>query len=227
MPGPGKIDRMLRSLILLLVCMNVGVSAWWALHRDTPATTLPATDSGVSTLTLLSESERRVPTATPMAELAAAPEEIGANTTCQSIGPFATPADLRRAMNVLTPRVTRIQFREVAATSLRGYRVFLPAAGSREQALKTARDLSARGVTDYYVVTAGEQQNTVSLGIFRDLANARARHDEIAAMGYDATVEARTEQTPQWWVEIAAESGFDWRPLLPDAGLQANSAECF
>ena len=130
-------------------------------------------------------------------------------------------------LNRLRPEVERIQFREVAATALRGYRVFLPAAGSREQALKTARDLSARGVTDYYVVTAGEQQNTVSLGIFRDLANARARHDEIAAMGYDATIEARTEQTPQWWVEIAAETGFDWQPLLPDAGLQANSAECF
>jgi len=218
---------MLRSLILLLVCMNLGVAAWWGLHRDAAPTTLPATDNGVSSLTLLSESERRAPPTTPTAELAAAPEVLASNAVCQGIGPFATPADLRHAMNVLTPRVNRIQFREVAATALRGYRVFLPAAGSREQALKTARDLSARGVTDYYVVTAGEQQNTVSLGIFRDFANARARHDEIAAMGYDATVEPRTEQTPQWWVEIAADAGFDWRPLLPDADLQAHSAECF
>lgn len=218
---------MLRSLILLLVCMNLGVAAWWGLHPSVTARVLPPTDRGVSSLTLLSESEQRTASTVPAAELAAAPEQIGATTACQSIGPFSTPADLRRAMNKLTPHVMRIQFREVAATALHGYRVFLPAAGSREQALKTARDLAARGVTDYYVVTAGDQQNTVSLGIFRDLANARARHDEIVAMGYDATVEARTEQQPQWWIDIAADAGFDWRPLLPDAGLQAATADCF
>jgi hypothetical protein len=218
---------MLRSLILLLLCMNLGVAAWWALHSPAPARVLPASEAGVSSLTLLSESERRTQATTPAAELAAAPEQIGATTACQSIGPFATPADLRRAMNTLTPRVIRIQFREVAATALHGYRVFLPAAANREAALKTARDLAARGVSDYYVVTAGDQQNTVSLGLFRDLANARARHDEIVAMGYDATVEARTEQAPQWWVDIAADAGFDWRPLLSDASLQAASADCF
>lgn len=218
---------MLRSLILLLLCMNLGVAAWWGLHSPAPARVLPPSEPGVSSLTLLSESERRTQPAAPAAELAAAPEQIGATTACQSIGPFATPADLRRAMNTLTPRVTRIQFREVAATALRDYRVFLPAAASREAALKTARDLAARGVSDYYVVTAGDQQNTVSLGLFRDLANARARHDEIVAMGYDATVEARTVQAPQWWVDIAADAGFDWRPLLSDTGLQAASVDCF
>ena len=218
---------MLRSLILLLLCMNLGVAAWWGLHTPAPVRVLPASEPGVSSLTLLSESERRTQPAAPAAELAAAPEQIGASTACQSIGPFATPADLRRAINTLTPRVIRIQFREVAATALHDYRVFLPAAANREAALKTARDLAARGVSDYYVVTAGDQQNTVSLGLFRDLANARARHDEIVAMGYDATVEARTEQRPQWWVDIAADAGFDWRPLLPEAGLQAASADCF
>jgi SPOR domain len=218
---------MLRSLVLLLVFMNLGVAAWWGLHSPPKTRSLPASEPGVSTLTLLSESERTAGVSAPAAELAAAPEQIGSTTACQSIGPFATPADLRRAMNTLTPNVVRIQFREVAATAVHGYRVFLPAAANRDQALKTARDLAARGVTDYYVVTAGDQQNTVSLGLFRDLANARARHDEIVAMGYDATVEARTEQAPQWWIDIAADAGFDWRPLLPDTGLQAASADCF
>ena len=41
-------------------------------------------------------------------------------------------ARIRAAMAALTPGVARIQFREVPATELRGYRVFLPAAGSRE-----------------------------------------------------------------------------------------------
>ena len=215
---------LLRSLILLLLCMNLGVAIWWAAHREPPASVVATNDAGVSSLTLLSESEQL-----PMvdaAELSAAPEPLSPDSGCLSLGPFSTPADLRRAMNTLMPQVERIQFREVASVALRGYRVFLPAAGSRAQALETARALAARGVSDYYVVTAGEQQNTVSLGIFRELENATQRHDAVAALGYNPIIEARTEQVPQWWIDLAAPAGFAWQALLPDALLQAVTAPC-
>ena len=215
---------LLRALILLLLCMNLGVAAWWIASDDQPAPPLPPGDPGVATLKLLSEVEQLpVPEA---AELSEAPATLGADAVCLSLGPFATPAQLRIAMNRLLPRVERIQFREVAAVALRGYRVFLPAAGSRAQALETARALSSKGVSDYYVVTAGDQQNTISLGIFRELGNATKRHDEIAALGYDPTVEARTEQVPEWWLDLAAEPGFDWRSALPDSTLTATAAPC-
>lgn len=216
---------MLRALILLLLCMNLGVAAWWALHATPSAKSLSATDTGVASLVLLSESEHSpLPDA---AELNAAPEPLSAMPLCLSIGPFDTPADLRKAMNTLMPHVGRIQFREVTAMALRGYRVFLPAATSRAQALETARALSARGITDYYVVTAGDQQNTVSLGIFRDQSNAKKRQDEATALGYNALIQARTEQVPQWWLDIAAAKDFDWHTLLPNSRLQAVTAACF
>lgn len=215
---------LLRALILLLLCMNIGVAIWWAAHRDPPIAAPSKTEVGTSSLVLLSESER-LPV-DDAAELSSAPEVLSPNSVCLSLGPFSTPADLRRAMNVLLPKVERIQYREVAAVALRGYRVFLPAAGSRAQALETARALSAQGISDYYVVTAGDQQNTVSLGIFRALENATARHDQVAKLGYDPTVEARTEQVPQWWIDLAAAEDFAWQTLLPDAELKAVAAPC-
>jgi hypothetical protein len=216
---------MLRAILLLLVCMNLGVASWWAFHGEPTLPSLPALDTGTAPLTLLSESERAA--LTDSAELNTAPEPLDGNPLCLSIGPFATPADLRKAMNTLMPRVGRIQFREMAATAVRGYRVFLPAAHSRAQALETARSLAARGLTDYYVVTAGEQQNTVSLGIFRDRNNAQKRREEAVALGYHALLEARTERVPQWWVDVAAAEDFDWHALLPDSDLQAVAAACF
>lgn len=217
---------MLRAAIVLLLCMNLGVGAWWTWHREAPPVRLPATESGIASLKLLSEAEPRASAALPV-EMDAAPEPLGAATHCLSLGPFQTPADLRHAMNLLIPVVGRIQFRELPATAVRGYRVFLPAAGSREQALKTARDLAAKGISDYYVVTAGEQQNTVSLGVFHDLGNAKQRHDALAALGYNTIMEPRTEDVPQWWVDIATASEFDWRPLLPDPEISAQQAPCF
>lgn len=217
---------MLRGILLLLVCMNLGVAAWWTLHREAPVPRLPANERGVATLKLLSETEAP-PAAQAVDELNAAPDPLGAAAYCLSLGPFQTPSDLRHAMNLLMPQVSRIQFRELPATAVRGYRVFLPAAGSREQALKTARELAAHGITDYYVVTAGDQQDTVSLGVFRDLANAKQRHDQIAALGYSTVMEPRTEDVPQWWIDIATVSEIDWRALLPDPELTSRPTACF
>jgi hypothetical protein len=216
---------MLRALILLLACMNLGVAIWWVAHDEPVAASAPSTDRDVPSLILLGEVEQRRPAA-DAEELATAPELLRPDAVCLSVGPFATPADLRLAMDTLLPKVERIQFREVAAVALRGYRVYLPPAGHRAEALGVARALSAKGISDYYVVTAGSQQNTVSLGIFRELENATQRRDEVAALGYAPIIEPRTEQVPEWWIDLATAPGFDWRGLLPDPALQARAAPC-
>lgn len=215
----------LRSIVVLLVCLNLGVGAWWVLRADPVPAPPPALDEGTGSLVLLGEAE--LPPPSDAAEVGAVPVPLPDSPVCHSLGPFATPAELRVAMNVLTPRVGRIQFREVPATQLRGYRVYLPAAGNREAALATARQLAARGVRDYYVVTAGAQENTVSLGLFRDLGNAEKRRDELAAQGFQAVLEPRTEDAAQWWIDYAAEPGFDWRTLLPDrSDIDTRPVDC-
>src|SRR5690606_12837132 len=100
-------------------------------------------------------------------------------------------------------------------------------AGSREQALATARQLAARGVRDYYVVTAGEQENTVSLGLFRELANAEKRRDDLQAQGFRAQLEPRTEQASQWWIDLVSEPGLDWAAVQEWCeGSEAGVATC-
>ena len=215
---------LVRALLVLLACMNVGVAAWWIVHRDPVVAEIPSVEKGIASLQLLHEVAR--PPVTEVDEISAAPELPGAASVCLSLGPFRSAAELRRAMNQLMPRVERIQFRETAATQVQGYKVFLPPATSRAQALDAARALAAQGISDYYVVTAGEQQNTISLGIFRDLENATQRHDAVAALGYDPTIEPRTEQTRQWWIDLAAAPGFAWKDLLPGVEQEASPVSC-
>ena len=121
-------------------------------------------------------------------------------------------------MNALTPSTKRIRVRETRATQVRGYWVFLPAMASREQALAAARNLSQKGVRDYYVVTAGDQQNTISLGLFRDQGNAERRSAEITALGFSPKTNARSEDLPQYWLDYAlsGDAPFDWRQQVPD-----------
>jgi SPOR domain len=219
----------LRVLCLLLLALNIGVASWLYFAPPSQADELPVSDPGVPRLVLLAENERAGDSS---AELSSAPEANGdiSQDICLSLGPFPTQADLRAAINSLTSVVKRIQFREVRSTQARGYWVFVPAMANREQALGVARQLSGKGVRDYYVVTAGDQQNTISLGLFRDQGNAEKRRSEIAAMGFDAQLMARTEELPVYFVDFAQDQrhAVDWRTRLSaPPEIKQQTVACF
>jgi hypothetical protein len=218
-----------RALFMLLLALNIGGACWIAFAHRPQSAAAPATDPGVPKLALLAEREGGVDEAS--AELASAPESRAdlANDQCRAIGPFPTQADTRAAMNALTPLTKRIRIRETHATQARGYWVYLPAAPSREQALGAARALSAKGVRDYYVVTAGEQQNTISLGLFRDQGNADRRRAELAALGFAPQVNTRTEELPVYWLDFALVDGppLDWHDRVPANDLREETITCF
>lgn len=212
-----------RLLFLLLVAFNIGVAAWLAFGRAPAAALPPATDPGVPELKLLSERAGALPVA---------PESRAARSSdrCESIGPFPTQADMRTAMQALTPHVPRIQYREEQTRQSRGFWVYLPALPTRDAALATARALSAKDVRDYYVVTAGDQQNTISLGLFHDSVNADKRRAEIAALGFAAQVSERVETLPVYWVDFAQpqQAGFRWQAWVPGRpDLQTRPVDCF
>ena len=217
-----------RILFLLLLAMNIGVALWLYFAPQPRAHAFVPADPGVPKLVLLSERERA--NEGNAAELASAPEPAEPRSgSCASIGPFPTQADMRGALNALTPLVARIQYREARSTETRGYWVYLPAQASRERALALARQLSEKGVRDYYVVTAGDQPNTISLGLFHDQANAEKRREEVAKLGFAPEVVARTEELPVYWIDFAPERDhpLDWRAHVNQPDLREQSVRCF
>ena len=219
-----------RAVVVSLLLMNLGVAAWWGLRRPPPEVRPPATDAAIPPLRLLAENE-----APDSGLVSAAAEAVGqppaqgegVDQQCLQIGPFLTQADLRRALGAFTPMATRIQFRENRVVANRGFWVYLPAQGTREAALAAARELSAQGLRDYYVVTAGDQENTISLGLFRDRSNAEARRREVQGLGFTPELQERTEEIPNYWIEIAAAPGLDWRARLGGyAGVEARPRPC-
>lgn len=244
----------LRLLFVLLIALNIAVGAWLWLGQD-DVHGRSAADPDVPTLHLL--AERPAPPASapeaaatvhapPAAAAPAAPASSTAkapaqptlaptpsrsNTyTCISIGPFATPLDLHNARNVLTAQAARMRSRQEQTTQTRGWWVYLPASASRDQALAQARRLSAANIGDYFVVGSGGQPNTISLGLFKDPANARKRRDEVVAAGFPAQMTERTETVPEYWLDLAVTDGahFDWHSRLRNAaGIGSHSTGCF
>lgn len=218
-----------RFLFLFLLALTIGGACWIAFAPEVEGDAEPLVEPGVARLVLLAERDgaARTPDAT---STTSASGGQAADDVCTSIGPFATQSDMRAAMQALTPQTRRIQFRNARATQSRGFWVYLPAVKTREEALGVARTLSAKGVRDYYVVTAGEQQNTVSLGLFREQANAERRRAEITAMGFTPELIQRTEELPVYWVDVAAAPGrkLEWRSRVSTStDLREQPAACF
>jgi hypothetical protein len=235
----------LRLLFVLLIALNIAVGAWLLLgQNDTHAGF--ATDPGVPKLRLLSElpppttsahAASMTPPATTSAPALAstssnAPLAPNANTlsyACMALGPFATQEDLRIARNALGSQVQRMRARQEQITQARGWWVHLPPSPNHAAALAQARQLGARNIQDYFVVGAGDNQNTVSLGLFKDPANARKRRDEIVAAGFQAQMTERTETVPEYWLDLVPTDSkhFDWRNRVRDPAIGSHSTGCF
>lgn len=219
-----------RLLFLLLIALNVGVGAWLAFGDGGKRPMPVAADPGVPELHLLSEgrSHAGVPQAVSHPS-EARKHAVQAGSRCLSIGPFDTQSDTRDAVRALTAHVADIQYRQEQTTQSSGWWVYLPPLSSRDQALAMARKLSAKGVSDYYVVTAGDRQNTISLGLFHDPDNARRRQQKLIDLGFKPELKERTETLPEYWVDIAlpADPKFDWRVYVPRADVSAKPVSCF
>ncbi|TAN05048.1 MAG: SPOR domain-containing protein [Rhodanobacteraceae bacterium] len=214
-----------RLLFLLLLALNLGAGAWLLFGRSPAPVLPPATDPGVPELRLLSETRG----ATPAASAGARAHPLAADV-CSTLGPFTTAADMRASLQALTPHVARIQYREEQVSRSRGFWVYLPATPTREAALGEARQLAAKGIDDYYVVTAGDAQNTVSLGLFDDETNAQKRLAEVQHLGFHAKVKQRVDTGPAYWIDYATVPGavFAWQTWLPDrSDLQSEHIDCF
>ncbi len=218
-----------RILFLLLLAANLGVGVWlWQSSRPLPPP--PAVDPGVARLVLIAEREVRDPEAAS-AELVTAPDtdEAWAGRRCLAIGPFATQTEARRALDLLTPMVERIRTREEYERQSRGFAVFLPAPATREEALATARALQQKGLRDYYVVTAGPQQNTISLGLFSNRDNAERRVAEVTLLGFRPAITERIDDRAVIFVDLvpSLDRPFDWRSVLSDTSLSERPVACF
>ncbi len=218
---------MTRVLFLLLLASNIATAAWWALRPRAPDLPFTPTDQGVPALVLLSERDDEA-----MSLAATAAETAQANPgsgVCYSTGPLASDANLSATADRLNALSARLQVRETNVRVVRGYSVFLPAHDTRDQALRAARQLSAAGLRDYYVVTAGDLENTISLGLFRQQENARRRLQQVESLGFRASLGERAEDQQEFWIDFdpLPDADEQWRQLPVIVRLGARPIPCF
>ena len=79
------------------------------------------------------------------------------------------------------------------------------------------------------MVTGGENENTLSLGLYRESSNADARLKELLSKGFNAEKQVRIEQWPEFWLDytIASDQVINFiniDEINPD--VKTNQVEC-
>ncbi len=207
-----------RWIALGLLTLNLVLGLFWLsgeTENEAERAAIPPLDPALPRLQLVAElsDDRAEPTA----------------ERCFTIGPLPTLLSQQRAEDRLRPFASDQRSRQTTADSDRGWWVYLPAT-SRAEATSLSRELAQRGVEDYYVVTSGAMENSVSVGLYENVNNARARQARIRTLGFDAQMEVRRESIPQFWVDyrIAPDERSPWRFIVrASPGAQHREIPCW
>ncbi len=229
---------LIRTSIVLLIVLNLGVAAWWLAGPASPSRPLPVHAENVPRLQLLHEQPGTRPeyaggsTSAPAPGTQIAGRDEGGDTaaaaasTCFSFGPFEADAGaLAAAGRLRNVAGVTTRTRSVPAIGASAYNVFLPPLPERTQAQAIAESIRAAGFDDFLVVNAGEMANSVALGRYGSLEGAQRRQASLQAAGFAAQVSAvGATQPAQWWVDARAPAAFapqDAQLLVGAVGSQA------
>lgn len=226
----------MRLLFLFALLLNLAFFAWMHNRQPLQPVSPPATEKGIDPLVLLRErgsvvetepkkpkalSEQRTekptqPQDTQQDNQPGPATRLAVNLpTCYAAGPFATVREAADVADKLRPLGIEARQRVSESNELSAYWVYLPPFRSREHAQEVTRELARRGVKDYFVVSAADKENAVSLGVFRTREAAERRRNEIAKLGYAPTLDERYRIRFEYWLDYS----FSSSASPPDAVL--------
>ncbi|WP_223497499.1 SPOR domain-containing protein [Stenotrophomonas indicatrix] len=164
------------------------------------------------------------PAPEPVAEKPAAP---AAPPRCLALGPFADRAAATAAQSRAGNLLSQVRLREQpAASGSARYRVLLPAAASRDDAQATVKRIVAAGLSDYYIISQGDETNAIALGQYRNREGAERRMAAVQAAGFQPRLVASGD-AGQWWLEGQLTTGSDPAQAQQRSGAaQQRSLEC-
>ena len=137
------------------------------------------------------------PAAPPAAPVAA--KQPARPRFCSRIGPFTDAKSARSVQKYLEGRGGKVATTEETLSMRAGYWVLVPPLADQAAAKAVATKLTQKGIKDYWVMSKGEYQNGISLGVFSQEDNAKAFAKRVTAKGFNVILTERLkERTVQW-----------------------------
>ena len=167
-----------------------------------------ASGVGAARLQLLNEKELASKSMPKVAALKSSKGE----QVCIAIGPLASGASAQNIISRLTAVDVQSSVSSVDIDGVPDYWVFMPPLPDHRTALSKIKELQSQKI-DSFIITQGELENGISLGLFSEEYRAVKVQKDIVAKGYAVDVREVPRPHREYWVVVNAES----KPLFSDA----------
>lgn len=131
----------------------------------------------------------------------ASSEESPLEQLCTWVGPFAEQAAAQTFIERIAALDVMSALKKQELTAGDGYQVYLAPLKTRTAAKILLMELQQKKI-DSYIISKGELENAISLGIYSDLTLAQKRLTDINAMGYEPLLKSYKHTLPQYWVSV-------------------------
>lgn len=166
----------------------------------------------IPSLSILTDDDALAMAGTPQNDDTSMPD--GSGVRCLSLGPFPDNDAFAEAEAKLAALGLSGKRRLAEGQIWVGYWIFLSPEGSREQAVAKVGALRKLGVGDIYIEPAGERENAISLGVFKERNRAQRRYREIRDLGFEPQIARRTRQGTVYWLDF-----------VPDDSIRVDPAD--
>lgn len=202
----------MRWLFLLLLVLNLFYYVWHqqqAPLQVKEVETLSLYRGGQQDIRLLSESKENT---VPRAQQQSAPMPDA--QVCLFLGGLDREEQVKGVEQRLLALNIQSSIQSVDAAAGVDYWVYLAPLASRQASLRQLKELQARKI-DSYLISQGDLQNGISLGIFPRLDSAESVMTRLKDAGYEPLMRELPRAHRDYWVRVDGEG----RRLVDDALL--------
>lgn len=121
---------------------------------------------------------------------------------CFSYGPIAEEAQADSLNNWFVNHGGKAQRRHKDEQGRQLFWVYLSPKESREAAMKTIRQFKDQGIRDFRLISKGDLENAISMGLFSSQAAVNRRLKELAKEGYKPVVVPYSDGKRTFWVDV-------------------------
>lgn len=204
----------MRLLFLFLLIVNLLFGAWIYTQPEKQAAAIPPLPSGLDRVLLLQakapseplSSMQVDPSTSADPEPKAVPTDQQEGPFCYTLGPFNDESAIADIKQQLSEKLSDMHVRRREERERHRYWVYIPSLGSRAQAAEVSKALAGKHIKDYYIVRSGEDNNSISLGHFKEKKHADWRLKQLKKLGFDVQMEVIYRQYNLYWLDYRVDS---------------------
>ncbi|WP_120997499.1 SPOR domain-containing protein [Stutzerimonas urumqiensis] len=184
-------------VFVFLVSLNILYAVW---HRQQ----IPISVTEIEPLVSKQKEAANIKLVKESAEsLVSERRSVEADSLCLNFGPFERKSDAQTLQQRLLSLGVNARIKEFSDPIGVDHWVYLEPSASRDGAFRQVRELQARGI-DSYVITVGDLENGVSLGIFSERTSAQGILDRVARLGYSPLIKRLERSRQIYRVQISS-----------------------